>query len=120
LLRRELEPESGHERVRDGPAVIYVIDGPHGVKIGVTDGTVKRRISQISRACGLPMSAFHIFHVYSVYTYATALVIERAAIESLREKRTVGEWFDCHPFEVADAIERAFRTEDPLVQRLVA
>ena len=89
---------------------VYVLDCDHGVKIGIT-ASVAGRLRDIERGSGFrPV----LFKTWRLGSRDEAGQVERGAHWLLRESRTTGEWFHCHPIEAADAVERCIRYGPPL------
>jgi predicted GIY-YIG superfamily endonuclease len=80
---------------------VYVIgpgDGP--LKIGLARD-LQRRLYTLQTG---NQQELHIFWSYKLLRKAEARAIERAAHQSLKDKRIRGEWFDCSIDEAIDAI----------------
>lgn len=97
-------------------ACVYVVDMDAGVKVGITVH-LPGRIRDFSRASGQPEDAIRVVAVVGCKSKAQAREVERAAHWFLRETRTVGEWFHCHPIEAKNALLRAMRGPVPLEAR---
>lgn len=93
---------------------IYVIDTDHGVKVGITSIGIEGRMADLQRGSGL--LSVTVVRTWRIPGDALigARMIERAAHWLLRDTRTVGEWFHCHPFEACDAVDRCIRKGIPL------
>lgn len=98
-------------------ALVYVIECDHGVKVGITIDSVERRVAEIGRATGLTPA---VVRTYKMATRSRAWEVEQAAHWILRDSRTVGEWFHCHPFEACDAVAYADRMKWPSSLRILA
>jgi Meiotically up-regulated gene 113 len=85
-------------------ALVYVLDCDHAVKIGITVQAVEQRVDELARGSGL--TSIQIVRTWPFSQRSAALAIERAAHYLLRETRTVGEWFHCHPLEACTVVER--------------
>lgn len=87
-------------------ALVYVAEADHGVKIGITIGEIEKRLTDLARASGLhPV----LVRTWRLRSRSDAWQTEQIAHWLLRDTRTVGEWFHCHPFEAVEAVERALR-----------
>ncbi len=84
---------------------VYVIDADQGVKIGITFD-LAARVRELGRASGQPM---RVVRSYPMTSRAHARRVEQDAHWLLRDTRTVGEWFHCHPFDATAAVEHASR-----------
>jgi hypothetical protein len=90
--------------------VVYVLDCDHGVKVGITYDLADR-IRDLARASGIQPA---VVRTYPVGSKSEAWRVESIAHWYLRDTRTVGEWFHCHPFDAIAAVERALRHPVPL------
>jgi hypothetical protein len=91
--------------------LIYVLEADHGVKVGITIQTIEERVSDLQRATGLHVD---VVRTWPVETRSLAYTIEQAAHWLLRDTRTHGEWFHCHPFHACDVVDRIVRRGIPL------
>jgi hypothetical protein len=92
-------------------ATLYVLDADHGTKVGITIQPIEQRVADLARGSG--------FHPIVVRTWEfekreRAYQIEQITHWRLRDTRTVGEWFHCHPLEACDAVEHSIRHGFPL------
>lgn len=88
-------------------ATLYVLDCDHGTKVGITIQTIEERVKDLSRGSGLV--DIRVVRTWPFKTRSAAYDIEQKTHWVLRETRTVGEWFHCHPFEACDAVEQVMR-----------
>lgn len=104
---RDVERELGI-RLSDAPLPqVYVIDADQGVKVGITVD-LSTRVRELERGAGQPV---HVIRAYNMPSRARAWRVEQDAHWLLRDTRTVGEWFHCHPFDATEAVERAMRRD---------
>lgn len=84
---------------------LYVLDCDHGVKIGMTNH-LDARLGHFERMFGF---APHLLRAWEFESRFRAYIIEQQVHVLLRDCRTMGEWFHCHPLEAVDAVERSVR-----------
>jgi hypothetical protein len=92
---------------------VYVIDTDHGVKVGITKLGIESRLSDLQRGSGLLNATVVRTWLVRGEGWTGGRAIERGAHWILRESRTIGEWFHCHPLEACDAVDRCIRKGVP-------
>lgn len=88
-----------------GNSWLYVLDCDHGVKIGISSQSITTRINDLERATGMALHG-RLVRVYTFKKRDTAYRVEQMAHWYLRDARTRGEWFHCHPLEATHIIDR--------------
>lgn len=84
---------------------VYIIQAPHGIKVGVSVRP-NGRIRDIETQGG-----FSVSRTWISAPARNAFSVERATHSLLAESRSVGEWFSC-PFEAArEAVETTMTAE---------
>ena len=96
----ETEPST---KTRESTTWVYVFSAPHAVKIGITE-RVEKRAKAIELMAGMKITIVESFPFASV---GLAFDVETVAHWLLRDKRTIGEWFDCEPGEALAAVGAA-------------
>ena len=87
-------------------AILYVLDADHGTKVGITIQSVEQRVADLARGAGFTP---RVVATWPVENAEHARRIEQLAHWLLRDTRTMGEWFHCHPVEAVAAVEKAMR-----------
>lgn len=83
---------------------VYVIDGPHAVKVGQST-TPEKRLRELQFATG--HSDLTLASVWALSS-SEAYRVERLAHALLaRFRNGHGEWFDCHPLDAVAAVRYA-------------
>ena len=103
--------QSGNPRATSGTGGVYVLENDYGVKIGISHNC-ESRLGELSRSSGAPILFSRIFPVYrSRYDKRDALIVESWAHWLLDQQRlrTYGEWFQLHPIEACDLVDRLIR-----------
>lgn len=88
-------------------SILYVLDCDHGTKVGITIQTIEMRLRDLSRASGL--TDIRVVKTWDFEDRSAAYNVEQQAHWLLRDTRTVGEWFHCHPLEACDAVDQVMR-----------
>jgi hypothetical protein len=84
---------------------VYVLDCDHGVKVGITSH-LDARLGHFQHMFGF---APRLLRTWDFDLRFSALTVEQDVHEDLRDCRTVGEWFHCHPLEAVEAVERSIQ-----------
>lgn len=90
--------------------ILYVLDADHGTKIGITSQTIAQRVDDLTRGSGFRPAIVATWEVEPL----RARMLEGCAHWLLRDSRTVGEWFHCHPLEAKAVVERLVRRGVPV------
>src|SRR5215831_21168445 len=103
ILNREVTPldawDGGGKSRTDG--FIYIAQANNRAKIGITTN-VETRIQAMSQAIGAAVTVIKTFSV----PYLRAREIEALVCKQFAHCSTEGEWFDCEPSSIADAVDR--------------
>jgi hypothetical protein len=89
-----------------GETFLYVIDGQHAVKVGITSRSVEDRINDFRLAGNVYVE---LVRAWRFERWSDARSIEVAVHSTLRNSRAFSEWFNCHPFEACDIVEGFIR-----------
>lgn len=85
------------------PYLVYVIEGPHAVKVGISACDIDARLRELKRASG--HAGLVVSQTWEFDDRAAAYDVEQGAHWVLRDSRTVGEWFSCTAAEARAAVE---------------
>lgn len=97
--------------------ILYVLDCDHGTKVGITIQTIEQRIDDLERGSGL--RDIRLVRTWDFDSHGLAYQVEHAAHWILRDTRTVGEWFHCHPIEACSVVDDLIAHGLPLLEMTV-